>query len=208
MGYIIGGTNVKVSRLNILNGIARTTQASLSTLELDSMGGRPQASVFNSNVCMPNQVEKAAGTPPDFNNTEGPGSDYWYYRPPGAPYTSPLNGWVSSRMSEFIGAYNGIPTINAFTSWVGDPRQCNLTIEGYSDGGPPYSFWLVTPDPGVPGSGTIEPNGVAVNRWVISSGSVTYRCAVPTGSGRILIYIKDGKNCGSMKDLSTVASYP
>lgn len=208
MGYIIGGTNIKVSRLNILNGIARTIQASLSTLELDSMGGRPQAFVSVSNVCMPNQVEKAAGTPPDFNNTEGPGSDYWYYRPPGAPYTSPFNGWVSSRMSEFIGAYNGIPTINAFTSWVGITTQCNLTIEGYSDGGPPYSFWLVTPDPGVPGSGTITPNGVTLNRWNISSGSVTYRCAVATGSGRIVIYIKDGKNCGSMKDLSTVASYP
>jgi hypothetical protein len=207
MGYIIGSRNVKVSRLNILNQISRNTQASLSALELKAMGGRPTASVLTSNVCMPNQVEKAAQSSP-FNNTEGPGSDYWYYRPPGAPYTSPFNGWVSSRMSEFIGAYSGIPTINAFTSWVGITTQCNLTIEGYSDGGPPYSFWMVSPDPDAPTAGTILPNGIQLNRWNITSGSVTYRCAVGTGSGRILIYIKDGKNCGSMKDLSTVASYP
>jgi hypothetical protein len=67
MGEMIGSTNVKVSRLNILNGINRLTQASLSALELDSMGGRPQAYIGGSNpVCMPNQVEKAAGAPPNF----------------------------------------------------------------------------------------------------------------------------------------------
>jgi hypothetical protein len=208
MGYIIGSTNIKVSRLNILNGISRLTQASLSGLELESMGGRPQAYVTISNVCMPNQVEKAAGTPPNFNNTEGPRSDYWYYKPPGGDYTNLYNGWVTTRMSEFIGAYNGIPQISAYTSWVGITTQCNLTIEGYSDGGPPYSFWMVTPDPDAPLAGTITPNGVSLNRWVISSGSVTYRCAVATGAGRITIWIKDGKNCGSMKDISTTAAYP
>jgi len=208
MGYLIGSRNIKFSKLNILNGINRFDQVSLSGIELKSMGGAPQAQVLNSLVCMPNQVEKAAGTPPDFNNTEGFRSDYWYYKPPGAPYTSLGNAWVISRASEFIGAYNDIPLINAFTSWVGITTQCNLTIEGYSGGGPPYSIWLTTPDPDLPGSGTIAPNGVVLNRWNITGGSVTYRCQVATGSGRIKIWIKDGKNCGSMKDIYTVASYP
>jgi hypothetical protein len=210
MGFFIGGTNIKTSRINILNGHPRFTQASLSALELESMGDAPRADVVGSNVCMPNQVEKAAGAKADgFNNTEGPASDYWYYKPPGGPYTSLGNGWVTTRMSEFKGAYTPIPTVNAYTSWVGSTYFCNLTIEGYSDGGPPYSIWLVTPDPAVPGSGTIIPQGaVVMNKWFISSGNVTYRCNVVTGSGRIVVYIKDGKNCGSMKDISTTASYP
>jgi len=165
---------LSVSQINVLKSLG-TVQTSLDARESQYMGGNP-ANANTSQVCMPNQAE--------MSNSPRPGGTTavsW-------SYTGSLVAWRPARISEFYGAYNGLPTMTPVKIGTNDPAgvsgQIRIDCSG-SDAGGPYSVYK---------------SGV----WYVASNSVTFNVT----TGTYTFYVRDSQNCGTNLEFSTAASYP
>lgn len=179
--------SLNVTQINTLKSLG-TAQTSLTTRELQYMGGNP-ANANTSQVCFPNQVERVS-------------SSNWTYN--GASVA-----WRPTRVSEFRGAYNNVPSVSVTYTGTGNRAIANFKATCsnssiYTGAGTPYSVYGT-------GAGITHPN---LNAWVVCTGSsgTVYdwnSATVSTGGTVTLtVYVKDFQNCGTMNEFSGTRTYP
>jgi len=176
---------ISVSNINNLTGLG-SVETSLAAREFSYMGGNP-ASASTSGVCFPNQVERISSTDWTYNGSSV--------------------AWRQTKMSEFYGAYTNLPEVNVVASARNNSRtQMFMTATGSnSDVGGPYSFFAENVQGGITGSN--------LNQWVVananSATSFTYTLSNNgSGTATLRVYVRDGLNCGTMKEFSDTEDYP
>ena len=171
--------SISVSQINTLKALG-SVSTSLTTRELQYMGGNP-ANAGTSQVCFPNQVERVSST-------------NW-------TYNGATAAWRPTRMSEFLGAYNGVPAVAVSKSVVGNRLRANFRADcsGSSVGGTYFVFGT--------GTGITHPN---LNAWVACTPtSFTWSNAtVTSGTVTFRAYVRDSQNCGTMNEFTSTVNYP
>lgn len=168
--------SLSVSQINTLKSLGNVP-TSLDQRELQYMGGTSPANANVAGICMPNQAE--------MNNTPRPAGTSnvsW-------TYTGPQVRWRPTRISEFYGAYNGLPTIVGQAVYIGGSAasgQIRVTC-GSSDAGGPYTVYY---------------NG----SWYVTNGSNQATFSVAAGSHTF--HVRDSENCGTNLEIRTTVSYP
>lgn len=178
--------SLNVTQINTLKSLG-TVQTSLSSRELQYMGGNP-ANARTSQVCFPNQVERVSSTNWTYNGSDLP--------------------WRPTRVSEFLGAYNGVPQVAVSYSGTGNRYIANFIATCsnssiYTGAGTPYSVYGT-------GSGITHAN---LNSWVVCTGGsgTTFtwsNAAVAAGTVTLTVYVKDFQQCGTMNEFTGAVSYP
>lgn len=176
MARLATSGRLTVSQINTLKSLGNV-RTSLDARELQYMGGGTPANAKVAGVCMPNQAEMSNARP------AGTSARTW-------AYTGTQVRWRPTRISEFHGAYNGLPAIAGVAVGTGVPSgnsgNIRVTCSG-SDAGAPYTVYF---------GGT----------WYVTDGSNQATFGVNRGS--YTFYVRDSQNCGTNLEISTTVSYP
>lgn len=194
---------ISITNINSLKGLG-TAQSSLEGRDKQYMGNANPAAPKTSGVCMPNEELNQNPTPTKAFTT----TPWTWTNTTGDPgYNSQT--WGPHKMSEFYGAYNGIPATTIATAGAGPGgvtgstpwfQRCfiDLFVSGEAGTGP-WSYWVQ--------AGTFNTGWVATAGGAISVGGGTW---VEVGTNPVTVYawVKDSLNCGASQEIVYTGSYP